>query len=67
MERCRAFVRSYGLEFGVMQLALGPGKEVFFVSLDPVGSFLWLEQQCPDLRMSEVLASRLVAGARSEL
>ena len=65
-ERCRAFVRSYGLEFGVMQLALGPREEIFFASLDPVGSFLWLEMQCPDLNMSETLASRLIAGTQSE-
>jgi hypothetical protein len=62
VERCRTFVQSYGLEFGVIQLALGPGGQLFFVSLDPVGSFLWLEQQCPDLRMSEALAGQLIVG-----
>jgi len=63
VERCRTFVHSYGLEFGVIQLAIGPDERLFFISLDPVGSFLWLEQQCPDLRMSEALAGRLIAGA----
>ncbi|MBV9691553.1 MAG: hypothetical protein JO202_17780 [Ktedonobacteraceae bacterium] len=60
--RCQTFVQSYGLEFAVMQLAIGPQEQIFFVALDPVGPFLWLEQQCPDLRLCEALAMRLVWG-----
>jgi hypothetical protein len=60
-----SLVRSYGLEFAAVQLALGPDAQLFFVSLDPVGSFLWLEQQCPSLGMSESLARQLIAGAAS--
>src|SRR5207247_226924 len=37
---CRTLVQSYGLQFAVMQLALGPLGEIFFVGLDPVGNFL---------------------------
>jgi hypothetical protein len=66
VDRCRLFVQSYGLEFGVIRLAIGAGEQFFFVSLDPAGSFLWLEQQCPELRMSEALARQLIAGTAVE-
>ncbi len=62
IDRCRTFAHSYGLEFAVIQLALSADDQLFFVSLDPAGSFMWLEQQCPDLRMSEALAQRLIDG-----
>jgi hypothetical protein len=66
VERCRTFMHSYGLEFGVIQLAVGPEEQLFFVSLDPTGSFLWLEQQCPDLCMSKALAKCLIAGIEAQ-
>ncbi len=66
VDRCRAYVQSYGLTFGVVWLARGPENQLFFVSLDPVGSFLWLEQQCPELRMSETLAQWLIDGKQAE-
>ncbi len=66
VDRCRAFVHSYGLSFGVLRLARAPQEQLFFASLDPVGSFLWLEQQCPDLRMSEALAQWLIDGKQAE-
>lgn len=64
VDHCRAYVQSYGLTFGVMRLVRGPENQYFFVSLDPVGSFLWLEQQCPELRMSETLAQWLIDGKK---
>ncbi|HLZ64547.1 MAG TPA: hypothetical protein VKR06_47060 [Ktedonosporobacter sp.] len=65
--RCLGFVRSYGLEFGVLTLALGEPERCYFVGLDPLGSFLWLEQQCPQMYMAEALARRLIAGKRSQV
>jgi len=65
VDRCRAFVQSYELSFGVIQFAYGPDEQLFFVSLDPSGSFLWLEQQCPTLHMSEALAQCLIDGNKA--
>jgi len=65
-QRSLAFVQSYGLEFAVLVLAEGEDDELYFASLDPVGSFLWLEQQCPDLRMLQALAQHLIKGAHAE-
>lgn len=65
-DHCRAYVHSYGLSFGVLRFAYGPREQLFFVSLDPVGAFLWLEQQCPDLHMSEALAQWLIDGGQAE-
>jgi len=47
----------------VLSLAVGDQGQVYFVTLDPVGSFMWLEQQCLELRMCEALAERLMNGA----
>lgn len=63
---CPAYVQSYGLSFGVVRLARGLEEQLFFISLDPVGSFLWLEQQCPELCMSETLARWLIDGKTAE-
>lgn len=64
-DRCLRLVQSFGLEFAVVVLAQGALDAWYFVSLDALGSFLWLEQQCPDLPLAETLARQLITGATS--
>jgi hypothetical protein len=61
----RALVQSYGLTFAVVTLARGRDEQLYFASLDPVGAFLWLEAQCPDLPLRETLARHLLKGVRA--
>jgi hypothetical protein len=61
LDRCVALVRSYGLEFGAIDLV---GADHVFLEVNPSGQFLFVQEQVPELRMAEALAARLVAGSR---
>lgn len=61
--RCLAFVRSYGLEFGAMDLIVTPGGEYVFLENNPAGQFLFVEQLVPELRMSDEVAHLLMSRA----
>lgn len=57
--RCVAFVRSYGLEFGAMDLIVTPQDEIVFLENNPGGQFLFVEQLVPELRMTDAVADLL--------
>lgn len=62
-ERCRAFVQSYGLNFGALDIIVTPdGREVFLEN-NPVGQFLYIEELVPELAMTTHLALCLKEGA----
>lgn len=62
LDRCVALVRSYGLEFGALDLIGTPAGELVFLEVNPSGQFLFVQEQVPQLRMAEALAARLAAG-----
>lgn len=64
--RCRDFVHSYQLDYGALDLILTPEGEYVFLENNPAGQFLFVEQLVPELRMTDVLAERLIAGARRQ-
>ncbi|MBA2237872.1 MAG: hypothetical protein H0W24_04115 [Lysobacter sp.] len=57
--RCIAFVRSYGLQFGAIDLIVTPRDEIVFLENNPVGQFLFVEQLVPELRMTDAVADLL--------
>lgn len=59
--RCIGFVRSYGLEFGALDLIVTPQDEVVFLENNPGGQFLFVEQLVPELRMTDAVADLLFA------
>lgn len=65
-ERCVAFVRSYGLEFGAMDLIVTPDDEVVFLENNPGGQFLFVEQLVPELKMTDAVADVLARAAARE-
>lgn len=58
--RCVAYVRSYGLEYGAMDLIVTPNDDVVFLENNPAGQFLFVEQLVPELGMTDALADLLV-------
>lgn len=62
--RCRAFVQSYGLEYGALDLIVTPAGEVVFLENNPAGQFLYIEQLVPELRMLEAVADKLIEEAQ---
>jgi glutathione synthase/RimK-type ligase-like ATP-grasp enzyme len=64
-ERCRAFVASYGLNYGAIDLIVTPEGDYVFLENNPVGQFLFVEQLVPSLDMSGWLAECLIRGAQA--
>ncbi|MES2075175.1 MAG: hypothetical protein V4462_06085 [Pseudomonadota bacterium] len=61
--RCRAFVASYGLRFGALDLIVTPDGEHVFLENNPAGQFLYIEQLIPEFKLLETLADTLLRGA----
>ena len=61
---CIDFVRSYGLEYGALDLIVTPEGEYVFLENNPVGQFYFVEQLVPSLTMSDAMANLLVQEAR---
>lgn len=64
-DRCLAFVKSYGLNFGAIDLILTPDDRYVFIENNPNGQFIFVEHLVPELRMTEALAACLIRGANS--
>ena len=64
-ERCVAFVHSYGLTFGAIDLIRTPDGSHVFVENNPVGQFRFVERFVPELPLTDALASCLLRGANS--
>jgi hypothetical protein len=58
-------VRSYGLNYGAIDLIVTPRGEHVFLENNPVGQFLFIEELVPELDMTGALAMCLVEGARA--
>jgi glutathione synthase/RimK-type ligase-like ATP-grasp enzyme len=62
-QRCVEFVRSYGLEYGALDLIVTPAGDHVFLENNPCGQFLYIEQLIPEFKLLEALADQLIAGA----
>ncbi len=62
--RCLAFVRSYDLNYGALDLIVTPGGEVVFLENNPAGQFLYIEQLIPEFKMIDAMAETLAEGAQ---
>lgn len=58
-QRCVDFVRSYGLEYGAIDLIVTPQDEIVFLENNPAGQFLYVQELVPELRILEALADTL--------
>ncbi len=62
---CIDFVRSYGLNYGAIDLIVSNDDEYYFLENNPVGQFLFIEQLAPDLQLTSAVADRLLDAASS--
>jgi glutathione synthase/RimK-type ligase-like ATP-grasp enzyme len=63
--RCLELVRSYGLNYGAIDLIVTPGGEYVFLENNPAGQFLFIEELVPELNMTGALAECLLEGAKA--
>lgn len=61
-ERCIAFVKSYGLIYGALDLIVTPDDEVVFLENNPTGQFLYIEELIPTFKLIDAVADELIAG-----
>lgn len=62
-QACLSLVRSYGLEFGALDLIVTPAGEYVFLEINPVGQFLFVQELVPELDMVGAVADALLHGA----
>ena len=62
-DRCLRFVKSYGLNFGAIDIIVTSDGRYVFLENNPVGQFIFVEKLVPELRMKEALASCLARGS----
>lgn len=62
-EKCIALTKSYGLNYGAIDLIVTPDDQYIFLEINPNGQWLFIEQYVPELRMVEALTSYLLRGA----
>jgi hypothetical protein len=60
--RCMALVKSYGLNFGAVDLIRTPDDRYVFLEINPNGQFLFVQERVPELRMGEAMAACLIRG-----
>jgi len=60
--RCMALVKSYGLNFGAVDLIRTPDDRYVFLEVNPNGQFLFVQDRVPELRMDEAMAACLIRG-----
>lgn len=60
---CIDYVRSYGLEYGALDLIVTPAGDYVFLENNPVGQFYFIEQLVPSLAISDAIAARLIEEA----
>lgn len=53
--KCIQLVETLGLSFGAIDLILTPDGEYIFLEINPNGQWAWIEQLCPEIRISDAL------------
>lgn len=61
-EKCILLVKTLGLAFGAIDLILTPEGEYVFLEINPNGQWAWIEQTCPEVRISDALIDLLTTG-----
>jgi len=59
-QRCFALMRRLGIVFGCFDFVVTPGGEVYFLEVNPMGQFLWVEEGDPDLLLVDALCEFLI-------
>jgi len=64
-ELCRRLVSGLGLTFGCLDVLLGKDGQFYFLEVNEMGQFLWIEDCCPELCYLEAFVQFLFRAAGS--
>jgi len=61
-EKCFTFMKSYGLNYSAFDFILTPEGEYVFIENNPAGQCFFIQEQIPEFKMVEAIASYLLKG-----
>lgn len=61
-EACQHLMENLGLVFGCFDLIVTPEDEYVFLEINEMGAFLWIEEQCPEIRLLDPFCELLLQG-----
>ncbi|HBL28754.1 MAG TPA: hypothetical protein DD490_18115 [Acidobacteria bacterium] len=61
----RALMADLGIVFGCFDLVVTPAGDYYFLEVNEMGAFLWLENECPDLLLTNTFCEFLRQGHSS--
>lgn len=61
-EKCVEFVRSYGLNYGAIDMIVTPENKFVFLEINPGGQFYYIQEKLPNLKILETVAQKLIEG-----
>jgi glutathione synthase/RimK-type ligase-like ATP-grasp enzyme len=61
-QTCIRYIKSYGLEYGAIDLILTPENEYVFLENNPNGQFMFIEEKVPSLKMTRAMIDALIIG-----
>jgi len=59
---CFALMRALGIVFGCFDFTVDHDGKWYFLEVNPMGQFLWVEHECPEIPMLEAFCNFLIAG-----
>ena len=62
-KRCIDFIKSYGLNYGAIDLIVSLEGEFIFLENNPNGQFLFIEELVPELKIMDAHIEQLIKGA----
>jgi glutathione synthase/RimK-type ligase-like ATP-grasp enzyme len=60
-QRCFALMRKLGIVFGCFDFVVTPDDEVFFLEVNPMGQFLWVEEGDPGVLLLDAFCEFLMS------
>jgi glutathione synthase/RimK-type ligase-like ATP-grasp enzyme len=58
---CIALMRKLDLSFGCFDFIVTPGGDYYFLEVNQMGQFLWIEELCPQIQMLDTFTNFLIA------
>ncbi|MEM8535174.1 MAG: MvdC/MvdD family ATP grasp protein [Chloroflexota bacterium] len=65
--RCVELTKSYGLNYGAIDLIVTPEGEYVFLEINPNGQWMWVQELVPTLKIGEAIAYYLAHGTRKSV
>lgn len=63
-QRCCALMSKLGIVFGCFDFVVTPEGELYFLEVNPMGQFLWLDEEDPEILLLDAFCEFLVQGRR---